>query len=159
MKGSAGFKHIALKRFEVFLDQHSYRKTSERFAVLEELYSLDRHIDVEGLFVVMRNKQHSISRATIYNTLDLLVQCGLAVKHQFREQNALYEQALVYQHHDHLVCNDCDVIKEFTDSRIDDIKQMVSEDLKTEVKNYSLVLYGDCKIPNCENKGKSSPNF
>ena len=103
MKGSEGFKHIALKRFEVFLDQHSYRKTSERFAVLEELYALDRHIDVEGLFVVMRNKEHSISRATIYNTLDLLVLCGLAVKHQFREQNALYEQALVYQHHTSLI--------------------------------------------------------
>ena len=156
MKGSEGFKHIALKRFEVFLDLHSYRKTSERFAVLEELYALDRHIDVESLFVVMRNKEHSISRATIYNTLDLLVKCGLAVKHQFKEQNALYEQALVYQHHDHLVCNDCDIIKEFTDSRIDDIRKNVNTDLKTEIKNHSLVFYGDCQIPDCENK-KNSP--
>jgi len=155
MKGSEGFKHIALKRFEVFLDQHSYRKTSERFAVLEELYFLDRHIDVEGLFVEMRNKKYSISRATIYNTLDLLVQCGLAVKHQFKEQNALYEQALVYQHHDHLVCNDCDVIKEFTDHRTDDIKKTVSEDLQTNIKNHALVFYGDCLIPNCENKRNS----
>ena len=156
MKGSEGFKHIALKRFEVFLDLHSYRKTSERFAVLEELYALDRHIDVESLFVVMRNNEHSISRATIYNTLDLLVKCGLAVKHQFKEQNALYEQALVYQHHDHLVCNDCDIIKEFTDARIDDIRKNVNTDLKTEIKNHSLVFYGDCQIPDCGNK-KNSP--
>jgi len=158
MKGSEGFKHIALKRFEVFLDLHSYRKTSERFAVLEELYALDRHIDVESLFVVMRINEHSISRATIYNTLDLLVKCGLAVKHQFKEQNALYEQALVYQHHDHLVCNDCDIIKEFTDARIDDIRKNVNTDLKTEIKNHSLVFYGDCQIPDCENR-KNSPKI
>ena len=74
----------AKKIFEHFLLRQGSRKTPERYSVLDELYLLseDEHIDVEGLFLKMRNKGYTISRATIYNTLDLLVESGLAVKHQ-----------------------------------------------------------------------------
>src|SRR5680860_331740 len=93
----------AKRIFENFLIRQGSRKTPERFSVIDELYALpeDEHIDVEGLFLLMRNKGYTISRATIYNTLDLLVECGLAVKHQFKDKVALYEQALTYKHHDH----------------------------------------------------------
>ena len=76
----------AKKIFENFLIKQGSRKTPERFSVIDELYSLpeDEHMDVEGLFLSMRNKGYTISRATIYNTLDLLVESGLAVKHQFK---------------------------------------------------------------------------
>ena len=79
--------------FEKFLLRQGSRKTPERYSVLEELYLLheDEHIDVEGLFLKMRNKGYTISRATIYNTLDLLVESGLAVKQQFKNKVALYE--------------------------------------------------------------------
>jgi len=152
MQGTEGFKHIAKKRFEVFLDNKGFRKTAERFAVMEELFAQDEHIDADGLFLIMRNKNYSISRATIYNTLDLLVDCGLAVRHHFGDKNTLYEQALIYQHHDHLVCNDCKKIKEFTDSRMEEIKESVGKKLQSDIKNHSLVFYGDCTIENCENK-------
>jgi Fur family ferric uptake transcriptional regulator len=117
------------------------------------LYSLpqDEHIDVEGLFLRMRNNGYSISRATIYNTLDLLVECGLAVKHQFKDKVALYEQALTYKHHDHYVCNQCRKILEFSDQRINLIKEEMGNVFSSHITSHSLVLYGDCQIRDCEN--------
>ncbi|EMS32904.1 Ferric uptake regulation protein FUR [Mariniradius saccharolyticus AK6] len=143
----------AKKIFENFLLRQGSRKTPERFSVIDELYALpqDEHIDVEGLFLLMRNKGYTISRATIYNTLDLLVECGLAVKHQFKDKVALYEQALTYQHHDHHVCNQCRKIREFSDERINAIKETMGRELQSAITSHSLVLYGDCQIENCEN--------
>jgi len=152
MHSTEGFIHIAKKRFELFLDEKGYRKTPERYLVIDELYSLDKHIDVDSLFLQMRGKNYSISRATIYNTLDLLVECHLAVRHHFEDKNALYEQALIYQDHDHLVCSDCGFIKEFTDHRIEDIKAEVGKKLGSDIKEHSLVFYGKCTVPDCEYK-------
>lgn len=143
----------AKKIFENFLIRQGSRKTPERFSVIDQLYALpqDEHIDVEGLFLLMRNKGYTISRATIYNTLDLLVECGLAVKHQFKDKVALYEQALTYKHHDHYVCNQCRKIREFSDERINLIKEAMGVEFQSAITSHSLVLYGDCQIPNCVN--------
>ncbi len=138
--------------FGAFLLKNGYRKTAERYSVIDELYAQDEHIDVDNLYLWMKNKEYSISRATIYNTLDLLVECGLAVKHQFNDRSALYEQALTYRHHDHLVCNICHKIKEFSDPRMEEIKNMIGTELKSQITSHSLVFYGDCTIDSCENK-------
>ncbi len=148
----------AKRIFEDYLLKHGSRKTPERFSVLEELYALpeDEHMDVEGLFLSMRNAGSTISRATIYNTLDLLVESGLAVKHQFKDKVALYEQALTYKHHDHHVCNQCRKIREFSDPKIKEIKEIVGKEFGSAISSHSLVLYGTCTIPNCENLPESA---
>ena len=138
--------------FEDFLLKNNYRKTAERFFIIDELYILEDHIDVDSLYLIMKNKNYSISRATIYNTLDLLVDCGLAVKHQFGDKSALYEQALTYKHHDHMVCNQCSKIKEFSDPKIDEIKVSIGKALEATITSHSLVFYGDCTKENCENR-------
>ncbi|MEO1053206.1 MAG: transcriptional repressor [Bacteroidota bacterium] len=138
--------------FESYLSANNYRRTPERYMVIDELFLLDEHTDVDSLYLIMKNKNYSISRATIYNTLDLLVECGLAVKHQFQDKSALYEQALTYKDHDHLVCNTCRKIKEFSAPNIDNIKALIGEELGSMIKSHSLVFYGDCTITNCENK-------
>ncbi len=143
----------ARKILDEYLNDQNLRKTTERYAVLDELYKLpqDDHIDVETLFLKMRNKEYTISRATVYNSIDLLVDCGLVVKHNFKDKNALYEPALTYEHHDHLVCNDCLKIKEFLDPDIENIKDRVGKSLGSQIKLHSLVFYGDCTITDCEN--------
>ncbi|MTI30567.1 Fur family transcriptional regulator [Xanthovirga aplysinae] len=138
--------------FEAYLKIKGLRKTAERFSIIDEFFALEEHVDVESFYLMMRNRNYSISRATIYNTLDLLVECGLAVKHQFREKQALYEQALTYKHHDHLVCNTCGKIKEFSDERIEAIKRTIGKELGSNIRRHALVFYGDCTIENCENK-------
>jgi Fur family ferric uptake transcriptional regulator len=140
------------KIFSAYLDKNGHRKTLERFIVLEEVYKRSDHFDVETLYFQIRNKNHSVSRATVYNTLDLLVDCNLVTKHQFQSGQALYEKSYGFRQHDHLICLDCGNVFEFCDPRVAEIQTMIGNLLDFQVSHHSLVLYGNCKNPSCDNK-------
>src|SRR5438552_13193560 len=100
-------KEEVRKKFIGYLEEHKQRKTPERFAILDEIYSNKEHFDVETLFEHMKERNYRVSRATVYNTLDLLLDCGLVIKHQFGKNLARYERAHGYRQHDHAICNVC----------------------------------------------------
>ena len=138
--------------FTAYLESRQLRKTSERYAILEEVYEADGHFDVESLFMTMKGKDYRVSRATVYNTLDLLVDCDLVRKHQFGNNIAQYEKSFGYRQHDHLICTDCHKVMEFCDPRIQNIQKTVGDLLGFDVLHHSLILYGTCTKENCENK-------
>lgn len=138
--------------FSAFLRERGQRQTPERFAILDEVYSSPGHFDADELFVRLKQAGSRISRATVYNTLDLLLDCDLVVKHQFGRSQAKYERAYAYWQHDHLICLDCGEILEFCDPRLQSIQDTVGEIYGFEISHHALTLYGHCRREPCPHR-------
>ena len=132
------------KLFTAHLENKGLRKTGERYAILEEIYARSGHFDVEELYAGRKERGLQVSRATVYNTLDLLVEQGLVSKHQFGRNLAQYEKSYGYRQHDHVICTECHKVVEFCDPRIHGIQTMVGELLNFHILHHSLNLYGVC---------------
>ena len=127
------------------LEIKNQRKTPERYAILKLIYSLDHHFDIDYLYKLFKEKQFSVSKATIYNTLEVLLDAGLVKKHQFGQVQAFYEKSYFNSNHDHIIMIDEHEIIEFCDPRIEAIKKDFEEALDIEIESHSLYFYAKKK--------------
>jgi len=120
------------------------RLTPERFAVLDAVLQSQGHFDAENLYYRMISGGIKVSKATVYNTLDLLQECGLVSKYRFAESSSRYEKAFGRPSHHHLICLECGDIIEFVNDRLQRIQDDVCADKHFKPQSSSLQIFGTC---------------
>lgn len=137
-----------LQLFREFLQRNRLRYTPEREKILLATYTFDRHFDADTLYAHLRNQGIRVSRATVYNTIELLVKAGILLKHQFGEALTRYEWGFRRAQHDHLICTSCRKIVEFCDPRLQPLKASLERLTGFTIHKHTLIMWGLC--PDCQ---------
>jgi len=138
----------AKEKLESYLKDEGYRITPERFEVLDAVMNASGHFDADELFLGLKKSGSKVSRATVYNTLDILEECSLVFKTRLKDHGSRYEKAFGRAHHDHLVCVQCGKIVEFTDDTIERSQEAVAKKFKFKLISHSHQIFGVC--PDCK---------
>ncbi len=143
----------AVETLARYLREKNLRPTRERFMLVGEIMGTSGHFDADELYRSLSGKGVKVSRATVYNTLDLLVECGLISRYRFGENHSRYEKAFGRPRHDHLICLGCGDIIEFVSEKLEKIQKEVCEEKKFRPENSTLQIFGTCA--RCQQKKKS----
>ena len=141
--GDKNVKETVRQIFTEYLETNGHRKTPERFAILDTIYSINGHFDIDMLYSQMMNQENfRVSRATLYNTIILLMDAKLVIKHLFGNSSQ-YEKSFNIETHHHLICTQCGKVTEFQNETL---KAAIANTKlnRFQISHYSLYIYGIC---------------
>jgi Fur family ferric uptake transcriptional regulator len=141
-------KLTTAQRFAIFkehLRKQGLKSTAQRDDIARVFFSANRHSSVEELYHAVKQVNPGIGYATVYRTIKLLKECGLAVERHFHDGEARYESAVDRRHHDHLICEGCGKIVEFEEERIEALQEEIARRLGFHLSSHKMELYGRCR--------------
>jgi len=142
-----------LNSFKDALRRENLKLTPQRKQIFSAIADTDEHWEVDDIIYRFREDNQRISRATVYRTLDILVDYGFVRKVDFGEGRFRYEYAAGQDHHDHLICEDCGEIIEFLNEKIERQQVKICKDYSFQPTKHVLQIYGLCQ--DCQKKRTS----
>ncbi len=130
--------------FRDYLSQQGLKSTRQREIILDEFLRCDSHLSTEDLYLKLRKKHPGIGYATVYRTLKIFSECGIAAARNFGDGQTRYESTTCEEHHDHLICKECGAIIEFEDTRIEQLQEQVARDHGFTIVSHRLEIFGLC---------------
>jgi Fur family ferric uptake transcriptional regulator len=151
-----------LDHFRTILNDYMARKglrsTGQRRLIVETFFASPNHVSIEELLAEVRGRDKKVGYATVYRTLKLLTESGVAYERRFGDGLTRYELADEESHHDHLICVECGRINEFEEPRIEDLQEKVAERYGYELRSHKHELYGVCPACRAKAKAKARPS-
>lgn len=136
------------KEKEIFLDhiqKAGLRRTSQRDLILEIFLRTEEHLTSEDLYWLVQKQDPTVGQTTVYRTLKLLTEAGLAREVRFGDGKTYYEHHYNHEHHDHLICTECGKIIEFFSAEIEELQDKMAEKYGFRLTNHSLRMWGICE--------------
>ena len=137
--------HDLLNKFRDILMDKGLKLTPQRRAILEEISKDNGHRECEEIYLSIRQNKKNVSRATVYRTMDFLVQNDIVRKLELGDGRARYESKIDSPHHDHLICTSCGKIVEYMDQKIEDIQEEIAKKYDFTLERHIHQLFGLCK--------------
>jgi Fur family ferric uptake transcriptional regulator len=137
-----------------YMAKKGLRSTDQRRLIVETFFHAQNHVSIEDLLALVRAQDPKVGYATVYRTLKLLAECGVAYERRFGDGLTRYELADDTSHHDHLICVECGDITEFEEPRIEALQEEIARKHGFLLKTHKHEMYGIC--PKCQGKSRSS---
>lgn len=136
--------------FNEYVRRKGLKNTNQRMVILETFLGSKSHYSTEDLYMKLRKEYPKIGYATVHRTLKLFAECGIAIELNFGDGQTRFEPLIADQHHDHLVCTNCGLIVEFTETRIERLQEQIASQHNFKIERHRHELYGLCS--NCAKK-------
>ncbi len=143
--------HAVVERFTAYLREHNLPVTAQRLAIAEVLLTSEHHLSAEEVAREVSARGRSVGTATVYRTIDTLLESGLLVERDFGEGFRRFEPARDVPNHEHLVCTQCGKVEEFRDERLERMTTIVAESRGFARQRHRLVIHGICR--DCQRGG------
>lgn len=141
----------SINKLRDYVAKSGLKSSRQRELIAEVFFTTGGHIKIEELLAKVRDSDPKVGQATIYRTMKLLVECGLALVHQFGDGHARYEPVTTsHSHHDHIICNDCGHIQEFLNEDLERIQDEIAAVHKFTLTSHKMELYGNCLREDCD---------
>jgi Fur family ferric uptake transcriptional regulator len=134
-----------LATFRQWIKEQGLKATSQREDIAQVFFNASRHISVEELYNEVRRVNPRVGYATVYRTMKLLKECGLAEERHFADGQARFENIEAERHHDHIICERCGRIVEFVHPQMEQLQEKVAQRFGFVATTHKMEIYGICQ--------------